>query len=263
MKYNYYQLGHRQRGDVVEVNLSGNAANVRLLDSSNYQDYRFGRKHRYYGGLVKRSPARIPIPHSGTWYVVVDMQGLRGTARSSVRVMPKETLSPLPEFSPRPLSSLVQPVHAASDSMDSDDYFDVFISHATEDKEEVARPLAIALDGEGLRVWYDEFELKIGYSLRRKIDSGVARSRFGLVIISPSFFAKGWPQYELDGLVTKAVTGEQALLPLWHNVSKAEVMEHSPSLADKVARSTAQFTIDEIATEIADVIKSELYESQW
>lgn len=262
MKFNYYQLGHRQRGDVVEVNLSGSAANVRLLDSSNYQNYRSGRKHRYYGGLIKRSPARIPIPHSGTWYVVVDMQGLRGTARFSVRVIPKETLSPLPEYSPRPLSSLVQPVHAASDSMDSDGYFDVFISHATEDKEEVARPLAIALDGEGLRVWYDEFELKIGDSLRRKIDSGVARSRFGVVIISPSFFAKGWPQYELDGLVTKAVTGEQVLLPLWHNVSKIEVMEHSPSLADKVARSTAQLTIDEIATEIADVIKSELYESQ-
>ena len=190
MKFNYYQLGNRQRGDVVEVNLSGSAANVRLLDSTNYQSYRSGRKHRYYGGLVKRSPARIPIPHSGTWYVVVDMQGLRGTSRSSVRVIPQETLSPLPEYNSRPLSPLVQPVHAASDSMDSDGYFDVFISHATEDKEEVARPLARALDAEGLRVWYDEFELRIGDSLRRKIDTGVARSRFGVVIISPSLLCQ-------------------------------------------------------------------------
>ncbi|MDE0431019.1 MAG: toll/interleukin-1 receptor domain-containing protein [Caldilineaceae bacterium] len=142
--------------------------------------------------------------------------------------------------------------------MDSDDYYDVFISHATEDKEEVARPLALALHKEGLRVWYDEFELKIGDSLRRKIDNGVARSRFGVVIISPSFFAKGWPQYELDGLVTKAVTGEQVLLPLWHNVTKTEVIEHSPSLADKMARSTQQFTIPKIATEIAEVIKGDL-----
>ena len=260
MKYNYYKFGHKQRGDVVEVTLSGSAANVRLLDSTNYQNYRSGRKHRYFGGLVKRSPARIPIPHSGTWYVVVDMQGLRGTTRSSVRVIPKEQLAPLPEYDAKPLSPLVQPVHAASDTVDSDDYYDVFISHATEDKEEVARPLAVALDAEGLRVWYDEFELKIGDSLRRKIDNGVARSRFGVVIISPSFFAKSWPQYELDGLVTKAVTGEQVLLPLWHNVTKSEVIEHSPSLADKVARSTSQFTIDEIAAEIADVIKSDLHE---
>ena len=261
MKYNYYQYNNLQRGDVVEVTLSGSAANVRLLDSANYQNYRSGRRHRYYGGLVKRSPTRIPIPRSGTWYVVVDMQGLRGTTRSSVRVISKEQLSPLPEYNARPLSPLVQPVHAASDSMDSDDYFDVFISHAAEDKEAVARPLAIALDAQGLQVWYDEFELKIGDSLRRKIDNGVARSRFGVVIISPSFFAKGWPQYELDGLVTKAVTGEQALLPLWHNVTKAEVIEHSPSLADKVARSTSQFMIDEIAAEIAEVIKGDLHES--
>lgn len=258
MRYNYYQLGHRQPGDVVEVTLSGSAANVRLLDSSNYQNYRSGRKHKYYGGLIKRSPSRIPIPHSGTWYVVVDMQGLRGTTRSSVRVIPKETLSPLPEYNPMPLSSLVQHVHEESELMDSDDYYDVFISHATEDKEEVARPLALALHKEGLRVWYDEFELKIGDSLRRKIDNGVARSRFGVVIISPSFFAKGWPQYELDGLVTKAVTGEQVLLPLWHNVTKTEVIEHSPSLADKMARSTQQFTIPKIATEIAEVIKGDL-----
>ena len=261
MKYNYHQYNNLQRGDVVEVTLSGSAANVRLLDSTNYQNYRSGRRHRYYGGLAKRSPLRIPIPHSGTWYVVVDMQGLRGTTRSSVQVIPKAALEPLPEFDAKPLSPLVQSVHAPPDTVDSDDYFDVFISHATEDKEEVARPLAVALDAEGLRVWYDEFELKIGDSLHRKIDNGIARSRFGVVIISPSFFAKDWPQYELDGLVTQAVTGKQVLLPLWHNVTKSEVIDHSPSLADKVARSTSQFTIDEIAAEIADVIRSDVNES--
>ena len=149
MKYNYHQYNNLQRGDVVEVTLSGSAANVRLLDSTNYQNYRSRRRHRYYGGLVKRSPVRIPIPHSGIWYVVVDMQGLRGTTKSSVRVIPKAALEPLPEFDAKPLSPLVQSVHAAPDTVDSDDYFDVFISHATEDKEEVARPLAVALDAGG------------------------------------------------------------------------------------------------------------------
>ena len=96
--------------------------------------------------------------------------------------------------------------------------------------------------------------------MRRKIDHGVARSKFGVVIISPSFFAKGWPQYELDGLVTRAVTGEQAILPLWHNVSKSEVIDHSPTLADKLARSTSHLTIEEIADEIADVIRNALHE---
>lgn len=138
--------------------------------------------------------------------------------------------------------------------MADDREFDVFISHASEDKDTVVRPLAQALRDDGLEVWYDEFELKIGDSLRRTIDSGIARSRFGIVVLSPPFFAKGWPQYELDGLVTMAVGGNQVLLPLWHGVSKDEVVRQSPSLADKVALRTSDYTIAEIAAEITSVV---------
>ena len=102
--------------------------------------------------------------------------------------------------------------------------FDVFISHASEDKDDVVRPLAHALQDAGLQVWYDEFELRIGDSLRRKIDKGLASSRFGVIVLSKAFFGKGWTNYELDGLVTRAVTGEQVLLPIWHNISKKEVI---------------------------------------
>lgn len=76
----------------------------------------------------------------------------------------------------------------------------------------------------GLKVWYDEFELHIGDSLRRKIDQGLAKSRFGIVVISPDFIRKGWTNYELDGLITRAVTGDQILLPIWHHISKKEVI---------------------------------------
>jgi hypothetical protein len=257
MKFNYYDLGNQPRGNIVEVTLSGSAANVRLMDSSNYQSFKSGRKHRYYGGLMRRSPVRIAIPHSGHWHVTVDMQGLKGTTRSSIRVIPSEALSPLPEYSPRSISHLVQSEPSIQEEESRDkmpENYDVFISHATEDKDEIVRPLANALISAGLRVWYDEFELRIGDSLRRKIDRGLAASRFGVVVLSHSFFAKNWPQYELDGLVTKEMTGEQVILPLWHGITKQEVIEQSPSLADKVARSTTDFTIEEIATEIADVI---------
>ena len=132
--------------------------------------------------------------------------------------------------------------------------FDVFISHASEDKDEVARPMAQALQEAGLRVWFDEFELRIGDSLRRRIDQGLARSRFGLIVMSKAFFSKGWTNYELDGLVTRAVSGEQVLLPIWHNVTKAEVIKFSPSLADRLARSTAIHTVQEIADEIVELI---------
>lgn len=255
MDFIQHDLGYRQSGEIVEITLSGNAANVRLMDSSNFSNYKNGRQHRYYGGLVKRSPVRLPIPHAGNWYVTVDMQGLAGSTRSSVRILP----GPLPELREAPLSSvpsLVQndpPPSFASGDMGPREY-DVFISHASEDKEAVVRPLAHALSNKGLKVWYDEFELRIGDSLRRKIDVGLARSRFGVVVLSRSFFRKGWTNYELDGLVTRAVSGEQILLPIWHEITKQELLNYSPSLADKVARSTGTHTIDEIATEIVAVI---------
>lgn len=133
--------------------------------------------------------------------------------------------------------------------------YDAFISHASEDKEDVARPLAVALRLRGLRIWYDEFELRVGDSLRRSIDAGLARSRFGIVILSPAFFANNWPQYELDGLVAKEISGGKVILPLWHKVSKDEVLHYSPTLADKVALNTSTFSIEELAEELATAIK--------
>ena len=235
---------------------------MRLMDSSNLQSFKSGRRHSYRGGLVTKSPTRLVIPHSGTWYVTVDMQGLRGTVRSSVKVIPQEALSPLPRYSPPTLSNLVRPlgtetqIHTGGNEGTNPEHYDVFISHAAEDKDIIVRPLANSLVEKGLKVWYDEFELRIGDSLRRKIDAGLANSRFGIVVISHQFFLKNWPQYELDGLVTREMTGEQVILPLWHQISKNEVIQYSPSLADKVARNTADFTVEEIAQEIADVIKA-------
>lgn len=133
--------------------------------------------------------------------------------------------------------------------------WDVFISYASEDKELIVRPLAHALQSRDLVVWFDEFELRIGDSLRRRIDHGLASSRFGVVVLSHHFFTKGWPSYELDGLVTKGIDGDQAILPIWHNIAKSEVISFSPPLADKLARSTATHTVDEIADEIAAVIR--------
>lgn len=255
MKFIEHDLGYRQGGEIVEIVLSGNAANVRLMDSSNLSAYKNGCQHRFCGGLAKQSPIRLRIPSSGHWYVTVDMQGLRGSVRSSARILP----GPLPELREIPLSrvpSLIQrdaPPHLDSDAIPRE--YDVFISHASEDKNAVVRPLAHALSDGGLKVWYDEFELRIGDSLRRKIDNGLAHSRFGVVVLSRSFFAKGWTNYELDGLVTRTNSGEQVLLPIWHEITKQELINYSPSLADKVARSTGTHTIDEIATEIIGVIR--------
>ena len=102
------------------------------------------------------------------------MQGLRGSTKASVRVLP----GALPEIREAPFSSvpsLIQDNAPPSIAQEAREH-DVFISHASEDKDAIVRPLANALVNEGLDVWYDEFALHIGDSLRQKIDRGLAKA---------------------------------------------------------------------------------------
>ncbi len=133
--------------------------------------------------------------------------------------------------------------------------YDVFISHASEDKDGFVRPLAEALRRERVEVWFDEFSLRPGMSLRRSIDLGLAKSRFGIVVLSHSFFNKSWPEWELNGLVQRHLAGSQnVLLPLWHGVSRDEVASYSPSLADIVAMRSAD-GLARVTEQILDIVQ--------
>lgn len=140
--------------------------------------------------------------------------------------------------------------------------FDVFISHASEDKSTFVRPLAIALRNIGVAVWYDEFELRPGTSLSRSIDSGLKRSRFGIVVVSRHFVRKPWPEYELRGLVNREMVDEQMIIPLWHEVTVREVSDFSPPLADKVAIATSGKAVGDVAIELLRVIRPDLYSAK-
>jgi pyrimidine deaminase RibD-like protein len=130
------------------------------------------------------------------------------------------------------------PKTAATTPKKESERWDFFISHASEDKEAIARPLADALRKDGWLVWYDDFSLRLGDSFRESIDRSLAASRFGIVILSPRFLGKHWPQQELNGLATREVNGEKVILPVWHEVGFEEMREYSPTLADRVAVST-------------------------
>jgi len=139
--------------------------------------------------------------------------------------------------------------------------YDVFISHASEDKGSFVAPLANILREMGVKVWYDEFTLRPGDSLSRSIDYGLSSSRFGIVVLSKGFMSKGWPEYELRGLITKEIGKKKVILPIWHNVSKDEVLKFSPPLVDKFALDTSKLSTSEIALQLAEVIRPDIFQA--
>jgi TIR domain len=149
--------------------------------------------------------------------------------------------------------------HAAASALQPKEVakYDFFLSHAWEDKETIARPLYGALTAAGVSVWFDEAELKIGDSLRMKIDDGLARCKFGIVIISPNFLNKEWTQRELDGLVALEVeSGKAKILPIWHQIDKDLLLRRSPVLADRMAGKSSE-GVARLAKKILSVIEYE------
>ena len=133
--------------------------------------------------------------------------------------------------------------------------WDVFVSHASEDKQAVAAPLARALEANGLKVWLDTQELNVGDSLRRKLDQGLLNAQFGIVILSPSFFRKKWPQLELDALVELEQAPDKIILPVWHELTANEIKQVSPLLASKIGVET-RFGLDEVVIRLLRSIRT-------
>jgi hypothetical protein len=133
--------------------------------------------------------------------------------------------------------------------------YDAFISHASEDKNDFVRKLAKKLADNNLAIWYDEFSLKLGDSLRSSIDYGLKNSKYGIVVFSPNFFNKKWTEWELNGLVQLQMKSKRSrILPIWHNIDKEQILAFSPSLADIVSINSSLGT-DFVAKKIIEVIK--------
>src|SRR5580704_3540906 len=137
-------------------------------------------------------------------------------------------------------------------------HYDLFISHASEDKRSLVQPLATALETLGVGIWYDDFALEAGDSLSRSIDRGLSDSRFGLVILSPSFLKKPWPERQLRGLVSKELGRDKVIIPVWYKVSRDDILAFSPPLADQVAILADNLSISEVAGEILRIVRPDL-----
>lgn len=136
-----------------------------------------------------------------------------------------------------------------------DEEYDVFVSHAWEDKVDFVDEFVEELREQGLVVWYDTDRLKWGDSMREKIDRGLAKSKYGIVILSPNYIApkKYWTKAELNGLFQVETINGKTILPIWHNLTKKQVTEYSPIIADRKAMTTATMTPKEIAAELKEL----------
>jgi hypothetical protein len=163
------------------------------------------------------------------------------------------SLKPSETTKVRPITTNIQEIKEGPYPKDLYEY-DVFICHASEDKDSFVRPLSKELSSRGLRVWYDEFSLKLGDSLRRSIELGLTKSRFGIVVLSLAFFNKEWPQKELDGLIALEFSGRKVILPIWHKIDQYSILKYSPILADRVAVNSS-LCIEHVVSELLKVVK--------
>lgn len=138
----------------------------------------------------------------------------------------------------------------------------VFLSHSSQDKAALVRPLAEFLRIQGITVWFDEFTLVPGDSLAESIDRGLVQSDVGVVVISPAFIStarsSGWTSYEYRGIVSNTIGASTTrLVPIWHGVDADAVRAFSPSLADSLAITTEGRELAEVAFDVMRVVAPE------
>lgn len=143
--------------------------------------------------------------------------------------------------------------------MMEDKKYDLFISHASEDKDEIVRPMVTILERLSVRVWYDEFSLQLGDSLTASIDKGLRQSRYGLLMLAKAFLGKNWPDYEYRSLLTRQIDGESVILPLWYGVTKEEVKAYSLFLTDIKGLAVTRDNMNVVIPAIVKVVRPDIW----
>ncbi len=113
--------------------------------------------------------------------------------------------------------------------------YDAFISHAVEDKIPIANELCARLEQAGLRIWYSGKELGVGDSIEKTIENGLHRSRYGIVILSPTYLAKNWTIREFYTLLAKEIEEHKVILPVLYNITPDELKSRDLLMADRFA----------------------------
>ncbi|RJP92429.1 MAG: toll/interleukin-1 receptor domain-containing protein [Desulfobacteraceae bacterium] len=132
--------------------------------------------------------------------------------------------------------------------------WDLFICHASEDKKDFVSLLANTLKQKGIAVWYDDYCIGWGDSIRQSIENGLKSCKFGIVVFSHAFFQKNWPQQELDALFQRMTAGEARILPIWHGIDEADLRTYSPLFSGRLAKKS-DCGVEALSTEIKAILQ--------
>lgn len=131
--------------------------------------------------------------------------------------------------------------------------YDAFISHAVEDKIPIANELCAKLERAGLKIWYSGKELGVGDSIEKTIERGLNRSRYGIVIFSPTYLAKNWTIREFYTLLAKEIEEQKVILPVLYNITLDELKNKDLVMADRFAVNSDKgldFVVERLLREI-------------
>lgn len=153
---------------------------------------------------------------------------------------------------------LMQNRHNGSSLME----YDVFISHASADKEEYVDKLKAALDKLKVKIFYDKDSIQWGDNWKEKILEGVEKSEFAIIVISEKFFGREWTEKELSEFLNRQNrNGQKIILPILHNISMEDLRNKYPDIADIQALNTKNQTCEAISIEFAKLLIQRLKQS--
>jgi hypothetical protein len=259
MKYLLYDLGTVKAGDTVEISL-GYAANVRLIDSENYELYKQKIQHRFTGGYIERSPYKVTIQDDGHWYVIIDSGSFFAKIKALVKLRPAAGESEdgrgvsniEPEVCDRS-SEKVEPTEDFPAAVSKNKY-KVFILHYYKDRNSAAAALTDALTAVNLPVFYEDFTLEPGDDLAEKIKDGLTKYKFGVVIFSKSMLRASWKASDIRYVKELLTSDYRVLYPVWYNLMRNDVGACVPELADLVPRNAGDKDLTTIVEEIIDTL---------
>jgi isopentenyl diphosphate isomerase/L-lactate dehydrogenase-like FMN-dependent dehydrogenase len=208
----------------------------------------------------RSEPVYTPIPQQST----APQQALNAATQaakqleSTIKKAARSAKLPTGRYTPQ-VETVYEELYKRSKTGDEEAaaMYDVFISHASEDKADFVQPLVEALQNVGVRVWYDALDMQWGKGLREQIDNGIKRSKYAILVFSKNFFSKKWPKRELDGILAKEEITGATPLPIWYNISYEEVYEFSPTLSGLYSLSTDKYSIPDICKAFGLILNKE------